>query len=248
LTVVGPITIDLSGIAGDSGANGNSSSEIDGKPGDAGANGGSFFILACDRHGLSDLTVNVSGGNGGKGGDGGRGGDGEKGDDGDLDSYDVVGRDRKPQRIYNGRGKDGTPGSNGGRGGRGGKKVLAGQVNIQADLKLITEGGQPGGSGAVGKGGKGGRHGKHCKGTCYVGAIQWLDPLGYGGERGRASSGLAGVGVSDVKGAEPIPLRIINFESVFQNYIEYRNSKAADPAVAPFIKVFPNLNPLFGPK
>jgi hypothetical protein len=163
------------GIAGKPGNPGE-----DGQPGLPGYNGGNFFGVGKKFIGLQGLTIDVSGGKGGKGQDGGNGSDGTnsakdgvkedvsrretkvlKSTTGCMLEHDTVSR---VCEEYKSHGGDGGIGGSGGMGGRGGIGGYAGQMLFKSStfLKpqvLLTSGqeGDPGTPGNSGHGGDSGR-------------------------------------------------------------------------------------------
>jgi hypothetical protein len=143
----------------------------DGLAGNCGSNGGIFIGIAKNFYNMEKLTVNISGGKGGKGQDGGNGGIGS-------DSYNHGTKDKakliKSEKIsespdglsseyiehYLSEGKSGGKGGDGGKGGKGG---LGGKVGYCSPsiinlVKLISKvtNGDDGLAGHCGRGGKNG--------------------------------------------------------------------------------------------
>lgn len=156
--VIGAITINLSGKAGDAYTNpasnasegtyqadGKGSNGINGLPGKAGLPGGNFFGMAQEVINSESLEINVTGGAGGPGQKGGNGSIGKKGDDAgpkelDLQSRKNIGYyEEHPGNnllltvqyyTYSAYGQQGKRGGDGGQGGEGGNGGLPGTAQI----------------------------------------------------------------------------------------------------------------------
>ncbi|KAM3146090.1 hypothetical protein pb186bvf_001747 [Paramecium bursaria] len=169
-----------------------------GKNGFDGLAGGTLYVDAQEYYNLEDMTIDISGGDGGKGQDGGDGFDGVKGEDGNeievkqkKDSNqvekcvelptnffeDIASLNRVFHYYYRSKGQAGTVGGNAGVGGKGGHYGPQGFISfknlngIQIQVINSSQQGSDGNSGTPGKGGQ--------FGFDYVGQYQGVRFLGF---------------------------------------------------------------------
>jgi hypothetical protein len=174
------IVIDGSGVSGQAGANGSSSSCIHAQVAQPGIHGRNLDITLCRYssdglrvHGMVDDgrviqhfgTVQTSVKLLARGGDGGRGGNGANGRQGDAgrDGISATRHSRGTDGMRGGEGQDGGNGTSGANAGNGGRVNVRVQCD-DADLLMLVDtderAGQGGAAGCNGKGGHGGQGGK----------------------------------------------------------------------------------------